>query len=90
VTVTILRTDGREETHQLPCEGIWPRLYSLLDAHSIDTFNLRDGQVMLVDDDGYVKPVNLKATALYQDVYRPTTMHEIVGDVALAQEADFA
>jgi hypothetical protein len=36
------------------------------------------------------KPVNAKATALYHAICRPGTTHQIVGDVALAHDEDFA
>jgi hypothetical protein len=36
------------------------------------------------------KPFNAKATALYHAVCQPGTTHQIVGDVALVHDADFA
>jgi hypothetical protein len=36
------------------------------------------------------KPVNEKATKLYWSVCRPGTTHQIVGDVAIVNDADFA
>ncbi len=37
-----------------------------------------------------LKPVNEKATRLYHAVCQPGTTHQIVGDVALAHDEDFA
>lgn len=61
-------------------------------ADCLDTVNLRDGRVMLVDDNGMAKglPVNEKATGLYHGVCRPGTTHQIRGDVAIVHDADFA
>jgi hypothetical protein len=36
------------------------------------------------------KPVNPKATALYHATCKPGTTHQIVGDVAIVTDADFA
>lgn len=54
--------------------------------------NLRDGRVMLVDDNGLAKglPRNPEATRLYHAVCRPGTTQPIVGDVAIALDEDFA
>src|SRR5262245_25740787 len=54
--VQIVRTDGREETHEIPGSTgtqIFAAIRRLIDATSLDTVNLRDGRVMLVDDHGY-------------------------------------
>lgn len=37
-----------------------------------------------------LKPVNAQATALYHSVCGPGTTHQIVGDVAIANDEDFA
>lgn len=36
------------------------------------------------------KPVNAKATELYHAVCKPGTTHQIVGDVAIVNDEDFA
>jgi len=53
VTVLILRTDGRRESYDMPQAEVFDRLRGLLNAEGFDTVNLRDGRVMIVDDDGY-------------------------------------
>jgi hypothetical protein len=52
MTVTIIRTDGREETHDLSGDT-WPAIKRLMGAKYLSTVNLRDGRIMLVDDLGY-------------------------------------
>ncbi len=37
-----------------------------------------------------LKPINKAATAIYHGVCRPGTIHQIVGDVAIAWDEDFA
>jgi len=119
--VQIIRTDGTEETVELPLNKVFAEIERLIHATALDTVNLRDGRVMLVDDHGYDitliehgpgvasisgieqyfnfrterrptrarKPVNPKATALYQRVCVPGTTHQIVGDVAIVVDAEF-
>lgn len=53
MTVTILRTDGLEEQHELTPQTVLLELERLLDAKALDTINLRDGLVLIVDDEGY-------------------------------------
>ena len=107
MTIAILRCDGTTEQHVIARAGAARTIGQLLGAELLDTVNLRDGRVMLVDDHGYdtvpvttehgvflnpvraLKPVNLKATAIYHSVCRPGTTHEIVGDVVIVNDADF-
>ncbi len=45
-------------------------VYLLLSCDCIDTINLADGRVMIIDDEGKLKPdfdVNLKATLLFRE-----------------------
>jgi hypothetical protein len=88
MNVHIIRTDGREERLQMSFEDI----EKAIDARGMDSVNLRDGRVMLVDDMGHVieplRPVNRKATALYHGVCVPGTTHQIVGDVAIVVDAE--
>lgn len=107
--VHVIRTDGREEDHAVPNgSGALPAIYRLIGCDTIDTVNLRDGRVMLVDDNGWDtrfeerpyggamipvrprKPINAKATTLYHGVCVPGTTHQIVGDVAIAWDREFA
>ena len=86
--VLIVRADGSEETRNLAFEQIAPAI----GCDVTDIVNLRDGRIMIVDDNGHVKsetpPINRKATALYHSVCRPGTTHQIVGDVAIVVDAD--
>lgn len=58
----------------------------------LETINLRDGRVLLVDDQGVQKGLrrNEQATALYHSICRPGTTHPILGDAVLALDEDFA
>jgi hypothetical protein len=107
--VLILRVDGTEEVHEIDRARAVKEINRLIGADTFDAVNLRDGRVMLVDDNGYDcefvdhgnanfemrplrarRPVNEKATALYHGICRAGTTHQIVGDVAIAVDADFA
>lgn len=107
--LTIIRTDGTEEEHDVPKERAFQEIDRLIGATCTDCVNLRAGRVMIVDDNGYEtetidhgdgrfelrcikarKPVNEKATAMYHAICRPGTTHQIVGDVAIALDEDFA
>ncbi len=111
MNLQIIRTDGRLEEHQIAAgPKLCARIGALIGADTLDVVNLRDGRVMLVDDNGYEpgpviergggvieigvgaarKPVNTTATTLYWRVCVPGTTHEIVGDVAIARDEDFA
>lgn len=110
--VTVIRTDGTKEEHEIQYRGSFDPLYKLAGCDTFDIVNLRDGRVMLVDDHGYecesiqdtpgtgpfkitmkpvraLKPVNVEATKLYHAVCVPGTTHQIVGDVIIANDADF-
>lgn len=85
----IIRVGGAEEA----IDGA-PRtaaIRSRINAECLDTVNLRDGRVMLVDDNGVSKklPVNAAATGLYHAVCKPGTTHQIRGDVAVVYHDDF-
>lgn len=85
----IIRVDGTEEeiVGRLDIKDIEKRI----NANVLDTVNLRDGRVMIVDDLGHPggKPVNPAATKLYHAVCRPGTTHTIVGDVAVVWDNDW-
>jgi hypothetical protein len=53
MNVTIIRCDGTEETHVLDRRTVWDDLERLIGARYTDVVNLRDGRVMVVDDEGY-------------------------------------
>lgn len=63
----------------------------LIGADCLDSFNLRDGTCVFVDDSGYDKnlPVNQKATELYLSICRPGTTHQILGNAVLCPDEDF-
>ncbi|MYN42453.1 hypothetical protein GTP55_24225 [Duganella sp. FT109W] len=86
----IIRVGGAEEviTGRATIAGI----ESAINAETLDTVNLRDGRVMLVDDLGISKklPVNEVATKLYHSVCRKGTTAQIHGDVAVVYDEDFA
>ncbi len=69
-----------------------PMLHKLIGADTIDTVNLRNGDVMLVDDAGHAKglPVNQEATKFYHSVCKPGTTHVIRGNVVVVPDLDFA
>jgi hypothetical protein len=54
-TIEIIRTTGARETHEVPFKG--PRLlgwvYEHIGCESIDAVNLKNGQIMAVDDNGW-------------------------------------
>lgn len=107
--VLVLRVDGSEEVHDVARRHAVTEINRLISADTFDTVNLRDGRVMLVDDNGWDcdfldhgdgrfelrpvqarKPVNAAATTLYLSVCQRGTTHQIVGDVAIVVDKDFA
>jgi hypothetical protein len=53
VNIKIIRTDGTEEVHVTTTEACMRKVEQLIGATCLDTVNLRDGRVMMVDDSGY-------------------------------------
>lgn len=53
MTITILRVDGREEQHETTTGHAFKLIEQLIAAKALDTVNLRDGRIMVVDDLGY-------------------------------------
>ena len=53
MNVKIIRTDGTEEQHEVSKGFAFAKIQKLIGASCCDTVNLRDGNVMLVDDNGY-------------------------------------
>ena len=90
--VEVLRVDGVREEHHVGKHILMPWILRMIGAQAADVVNLRDGRVMVVDDTGMIdnKPANPQATALYHGVCRPGTVHPICGDVAIANDEDFA
>ncbi len=91
MNVEVIRTNGTREQHVVPSASL-RHIYALIGCDTVDTVNLRDGRVMLVDDVGRVdgKPINQEATKLYHGVCRPGTTGLIAGDVAICLDEDFA
>lgn len=95
--IRIIRTDGSEEVFTIESEP-FREIATLINAKFLSAVNLQDGRVMLVDGNGLIelkpvsarKPVNPKATALFHAICIPSTTHQIVGDVAIANDEDFA
>lgn len=91
--VEILRVSRpTPEVHEVGKHILLGWIKRMIGAEVLDTVNLRDGRVMLVDDTGLVdgKPRNEAATTLYWSICRPGTTHPICGDVAVALDEDFA
>jgi len=64
-------------------------------ADGLDTVTLSHSPpilVMFVDDTGAIngKAANATATALYLELCSPGTTHQICGDVAIVNDADFS
>lgn len=53
VQVEALRTSGKGEEHRIPKAEWLQHIHRLIHAETVDTVNLRDGRVMLVNDNGY-------------------------------------
>lgn len=92
--VKVWRVNGVTEGHSYPPgTKLIPEIEKEIGASILDTVNLRDGRVMVVDDSGIKKglPVNPLATALYQTIYplAKSAKRSIYGDVAIADDADF-
>lgn len=84
--IHLILADGTEKHVDEP----FAKIPELIGAESLDTVNLHDGRVMLVDDLGHGKgrSPNEKATKLYHSVCYPGTTHQIVGAVAIVVDAE--
>lgn len=51
--VEIIRTSGRHERHTAPRDSLIQWVHRAIGAETLDTVNLRDGRVMMLDDNGY-------------------------------------
>lgn len=53
MNVTIIRTNGATEQHEIAGRSVLSQICKLIGADCTDTVNLRGGLVMFVDDNGY-------------------------------------
>jgi hypothetical protein len=86
----LIRASGEEVA--LPSPVSIADVKRLIGADTLDSVMLRDRtHVMLVDDVGHLKglPVNAAATRLYEERF-PGVEHDIVGDVVIVPDSDFA
>lgn len=92
MAIQVIRVNGAVEDRRISTRNPFAEINKLIGCDVTDTVNLRDGRIMLVDDQGHQKqlPVNPEATKLYHGVCRPGTTHQIVGDVVIAVDEDFA
>jgi hypothetical protein len=92
VIVEIIRVDGRHETATVDRVKWLKEIEQLIGANCLDSVDLRDGRMMLVDDQGYSRglPDNAEATALYHEVCKPGTTQRIKGNVVIGRDEDFA
>ena len=91
VPVKIIRVNGGREEHEVGRHIVMDWIRRMIGApQALDTVNLRDGRVLIVDDTGLIdgRPVNPIATGLYRSVCRPGSDGTIHGDVAVLIDAD--
>lgn len=89
--IRFIQVDGTEFT-RLTNQPLLMNIKKVIGASILDTVNLRDGSVMLVDDNGIRdKPINPKATEIFRTIYPRAGENgrHIHGDVAIAQDSDF-
>lgn len=90
----LIRVDGTE--HELIGPHAMDDIRQMIGALTTDTVALRHLghplHVMIVDDNGHLegRAVNVKATDLYHANRIPGTAHQIVGDVVIVPDGDFA
>lgn len=53
MNVTVIRTSGAHEQHQVANARAIAEIEKLIGAACLDSVNLRDGRVLFVDDNGY-------------------------------------
>ena len=92
IVVEIIRATGVHETTSIDGSDWVHETEVLIGADLLDTVDLRNGRLMLVDDVGHAKnlPDNPEATALYHNICKPGTTHRIRGDVVIGKDTDFA
>jgi hypothetical protein len=91
IVVEIIRATGVHETASIDGSDWVHEAEILIGADLLDTVDLRNGRLMLVDDVGHAKnlPDNPEATALYHNICKPGTTHQIRGDVVIGKDKDF-
>ncbi len=86
----IHRMIGAETTDSFRLKDGTDRVCVLDDhGYEVDGVEVRPGHIVLQPTKA-LKPVNTEATALYHAICGPGTTHEIVGDVAIVSDGDFA
>jgi hypothetical protein len=84
----LIRTDGTEQIlgHRPSLDEI--RRLNGCECMDTVTINRMRQTVMFVDDTGMIdgKPVNPKATALYHAICKPSTIHQIHGNVVILDD----
>lgn len=85
----VIHADGK--ITNLPGPMQLSEIKIVIGCDCIDTVNLPDGMVMILDDNGYAKelPVNEIATKIYWSRCIPGTTHEILGAVVIVPDSDF-
>jgi hypothetical protein len=71
-------------------ESGYPRVVMIVDDHGYETETIETPNKIELRPIRPLKPVNGEATKLYHAVCQAGTTHEIVGDVALVNDSDFA
>lgn len=66
MNVTIIRTSGAQEQHNVRAAEVITEIEKLIGAGCLDTVNLRDGRVMFVDDNGYETETVTKAPGHFE------------------------
>jgi hypothetical protein len=90
-TYKLIRCDGSETLHQ--GKTTIRAIQMLIGCDCLDTVTIdRRRQTMFVDDTGMLdgKPVNTKATALYQAICHPGFPYSIHGDVVIVPAGGLA
>lgn len=91
--VEILRVGGGREVHEITLRGgaLLAWVHKQIAADCVDTVNLWDGRVMIIDDSGLIdgRERNEAATTLYHSVCIPGTTSPISGDVVICLDALF-
>lgn len=64
--ITVIRTDGSEEEHVIISNDVFKKFDELINADCLDTVNLRDGRVMLVDDHGWESKMVDKGNGVFE------------------------
>lgn len=84
----LIRVNGERSTFSRKLS--MQEIRRLIQAETLDTVNLKEGHVMLIDDTGKLKkkPPNAAATYLYQRIRNSN--NKIHGDVVIAWDEDYA